>query len=440
MDKYLVEILKETNTIIIPGIGALTMTDRSSGEVMFMSFLKHDDGAFAKFIAEKEGLGIDEAKDKVASYVREIEAKLSAGESYDMPTFGSFRKDNAGDMMFEQNKGGVDGSTSVEVPAQMDEADLTVHEEEAAIEPELQAAVPESTSEETIIEETSMQETVVEPEELIVETETGADEAAIIEETPMQETVVEPELAQQIEESPIEVANTEKPVYTEEEQWNDDLDLPPVNATVERPKKPILEKAKADKKRRSPMLLFLIIAAVIVLGGATTVVLYGENLGLFMAKEEVKVQVQVEEELDEDKIDEWYDADETEDSEEEDGEEEDSEDEEAPVVKEAEPVVVEKKTVVVEKKPVPVEVKKVATVSSATNGAYHIVAGAFGDGSNAERLVTKLKGLGYSAQVLGQLNGLHIVSAGSYTSQQEAERALKENAANLPKAWVFNKQ
>jgi cell division septation protein DedD len=437
MDKYLVEILKETNTIIIPGIGALTMTDRSSGEVMFMSFLKHDDGAFAKFIAEKEGLGIDEAKDKVASYVREIEAKLSAGESYDMPAFGNFRKDNAGDVMFEQNKDGVDGSTSVEVPAQMDEADLAVHEEEAAIEPELQAAVPESTSEETIIEETSMQETVVEPEELIVETETGADEAAIIEETPMQETVVEPELEQQIEESPIEVSNSEKPVYTEEEQWNDDLDLPPVNATVERPKKPILEKAKADKKRRSPMLLILIIAAVIVLGGATTVVLYGENLGLFMAKEEVKEQV--EEELDEDKIDEWYDADETEDNEEADGEEEDSDDEESPVVKIDKPVVVEKKTVVAEKKPVPVEVKKVATVSSATNGAYHIVAGAFGDVSNAERLVTKLKGLGYSAQVLGQLNGLHIVSAGSYSSQQEAERALKENAANLPKAWVLKK-
>lgn len=436
MDKYLVEILKETNTIIIPGIGALTMTDRSTGEVMFMSFLKHDDGAFAKFIAEKEGLGIDEAKDKVASYVREIEAKLSAGESYDMPTFGSFRKDNAGDVIFEQNKDGVDGSTSVEVPAHMDEADLAVHEEEAAIEPELQAAVPESTSEETIIEETSMQETVVEPEELIVEPETGADEAPIIEEIPIQETVVEPELAQKIEESPIEVANSEKPVYTEEEQWNDDLDLPPVNATVERPKKPILEKAKADKKRRSPMLLILIIAAVIVLGGATTVVLYGENLGLFMAKEEVKEQV--EEELDEDKIDEWYDADETEDSEEEDGEVEDSEDEEVPVVKEAEPL--KKKTVVAEKKPVPVEVKKVATVSSATNGAYHIVAGAFGDVSNAERLVTKLKGLGYSAQVLAQLNGLHIVSAGSYSSQQEAERTLKENAANLPKAWILNKQ
>jgi cell division septation protein DedD len=437
MDKYLVEILKETNTIIIPGIGALTMTDRSSGEVMFMSFLKHDDGAFAKFIAEKEGLGIDEAKDKVASYVREIEAKLSAGESYDMPTFGSFRKDNAGDMMFEQNKGGVDGSTSVEVPAQMDEADLAVHEEEASIEPELQAAVPESASEETIIEETSMQETVVEPEELIVETETGADEAAIIEETPMQETVVEPELEQQIKESPIEVANREKPVYTEEEQWNDDLDLPPVNATVERPKKPILEKAKADKKRRSPMLLILIIAAVIVLGGATTVVLYGENLGLFMAKEEVKEQV--EEELDEDKIDEWYDADETEDNEEADGDEEDSKDEESSVVTEDKPVVVEKKTVVAEKKPVQVEVKKVSAVPSATNGAYHIVAGAFGDVSNAERLVTKLKGLGYSAQVLAQLNGLHVVSAGSYPSQQEAERALKENAANLPKAWVLNK-
>jgi nucleoid DNA-binding protein len=318
MDKYLVEILKETNTIIIPGIGALTMTDRSSGEVMFMSFLKHDDGALAKFIGEKEGLGIDEAKDKVTSYVREIEAKLSAGESYDMPAFGSFRKDNAGDMMFEQYKGSVDASAPIDHPTEPVVEDQPVQElkpdeeEVVAADPApivQEEAVDQEPEEPTLIEETSMQETVVEPESVVEETS--------IEEVSMQETVVEPEIMQATE-TPIEESKQEEVVYSEEEQWNDDLDLPPVNATVERPKKPILEKAKADKKRRSPMLLILVVAAVIVLGGATTVVLYGENLGLFMAKEEVKEKV--EEEQDEDKIDEWYDADETEDSEEEEEE------------------------------------------------------------------------------------------------------------------------
>ena len=55
MDKYLLSILQEVNTIIIPGLGALTLVNADKGEYMFMSFLKHDDGQLAAYIAEKEG-------------------------------------------------------------------------------------------------------------------------------------------------------------------------------------------------------------------------------------------------------------------------------------------------------------------------------------------------------------------------------------------------
>ena len=54
MDKYLLEILKEVNTIIIPGLGALTITNKDTGEIMFMDYLKHDDGQLAEYIAQKE--------------------------------------------------------------------------------------------------------------------------------------------------------------------------------------------------------------------------------------------------------------------------------------------------------------------------------------------------------------------------------------------------
>jgi len=427
MKNYLSDILKETNTIIIPGIGALTMTDRSTGEVMFMSFLKHDDGALAKHIAQQEGCEESEAKNIVANYVREIEAKLNAGESYDIVQFGSFRKDNSGDLIFEQYKGNVDASAPIDLPTEPIVEDQPVQEikpdaEEETVVVETAPNVLEDTvahdSEETIvIEETSMQETVVEPESVVEETN--------IEEVPMQESDVEPQIVQATEAS-LQETKKEEIVYSEEQQWNDDLDLPPVNAKIERPKQPILEKAKPDKKRRSPMLLILIIAAAIVLGGATTVVIYGESLGLFMAKEEVKEQI--EEEQNEDKIDEWYDADETEDS-----EEEEEQEEEIAVAEETKPIVKEQK-------PAAVEVKKVTPAPTYRNGIYHIVAGAFGDVSNAERLVAKLNAAGFQAQVLGQLNGLHVVSAGSYSTEQEAAQALKDNAAQLPKAWVYTKK
>ena len=94
MDKYLLEILKQVNTIIIPGLGALTITDPDSGEIMFMPYLKHDDGKLSAHIAEKEGWDENEAKNLIAKYVREIQADLDQGEEYTMYQFGSFYKED----------------------------------------------------------------------------------------------------------------------------------------------------------------------------------------------------------------------------------------------------------------------------------------------------------------------------------------------------------
>ena len=38
--------------------------------------------------------------------------------------------------------------------------------------------------------------------------------------------------------------------YSEKDQWNDDLDLPPINHKTEPSKKPILEKAEFDRKKK----------------------------------------------------------------------------------------------------------------------------------------------------------------------------------------------
>ncbi|MDP4797467.1 MAG: hypothetical protein NWR50_01260 [Crocinitomicaceae bacterium] len=44
MNQYLLSILKEVNTIIIPSIGALTITNAATGEIMFMPYLKFNGG------------------------------------------------------------------------------------------------------------------------------------------------------------------------------------------------------------------------------------------------------------------------------------------------------------------------------------------------------------------------------------------------------------
>jgi len=103
MDKYLLEILKQVSTIIIPGLGALTITDTKTGEIMFMPYLKHDDGKLSAHIAEKESWDENEAKNLIAKYVREIQAELDKGEEYTMYQFGSFVKID-GDIEFKNWK------------------------------------------------------------------------------------------------------------------------------------------------------------------------------------------------------------------------------------------------------------------------------------------------------------------------------------------------
>ncbi len=58
MHNFLQDILKEENTIIIPKLGALTVTSAKTGDIYFMPFLKHDDGHLVKYVSKHEGIDI----------------------------------------------------------------------------------------------------------------------------------------------------------------------------------------------------------------------------------------------------------------------------------------------------------------------------------------------------------------------------------------------
>lgn len=103
MNNYLLLLLKELKTIIIPGLGALTITNEATNELLFMPFLKYDDGTLSKYIADKEGMTENDAKNLIAKFVREVLAELDKGEPYDMYQFGSFTKEN-NEIVFKQWK------------------------------------------------------------------------------------------------------------------------------------------------------------------------------------------------------------------------------------------------------------------------------------------------------------------------------------------------
>jgi len=114
MNKYLIEILKIQSSIILPGLGALMVPSQKSGTIVFNQHLKFNDGGFARYISEKEGIDVQEAQNKVAKFIREIEAELGKGNSYDMFEFGKFFKTGAGEVDFKMYNDKLDNQSERE--------------------------------------------------------------------------------------------------------------------------------------------------------------------------------------------------------------------------------------------------------------------------------------------------------------------------------------
>jgi cell division protein FtsN len=430
MDKYLQEMLLEMNMIIIPGLGALSMVNRATGEIMFMPYLKHDDHVLAKHIAAKEGWEENDAVNLIAKYVREIEAKLNIGESYDMYRFGSFKKDNTGDVNFEAWIGESPSVVNVSTTPLAEVSDVEsvgVIEEQIVSEPVIKKA--EELAIETIIE--AVPEPIiiqVEPAEVIVEEEVQpiitieADSIEVIE--PVSEFEEAEKTATEINpiiEKEAIIEEVETIQYTEEDQWKDDLDLPPINAKIERPKKPIIEKAKSDKKKRHPAFYILTVLIVILIGGSVTVGVFYDQLKQhlpFVAQETSKV------------------------------EEKPSATEENKVIKEEEKDVepkVEEESIIeetlteAEPKEEIVNSAYIQTSTGRVNPTqpYHVIAGAFREKANAERFRDRLRENGNSnSEIIGEFDGLFIVSASSHQSMEEAQNSRKSNST-ITQSWIF---
>lgn len=425
MNQYLLSILKEVNTIIIPGIGALTITNAATGEIMFMPYLKFDDGKLAQHISEKEGMDINGAKNLVAKYVREIEAQLNIGESYDMYQFGSFLKNTEGEIEFKPWNGEkesvnpevvIDYSTNESEPepttdTSIDANDIipeTIEEAPIIIAPEIDSELSDEEESSQTAEET--QET--EPEE---ELDTAASSTEFVSEETI--TPILTEIPQQ---------TIPEPAYTEEQQWNDDLDLPPINAKIERPKKPIIEKVQKDKKRKSPAKVILLTLLFIVIGGGTTVILMRDQLGITIpflsaSKEsnEVKTTTLTNSTV------EYETSTETETTENKEKLEKPTT--ETPVESELEEQSVSNTS----------EMIQTSTGQIDRNKPYHIVGAAFTELSNAERYQKKLTDGGNSSVIIGKFDQLYIVSISSHSSQEEAKNALSEAKGISANAWIF---
>lgn len=466
MNLHLLEFLKETSTVIIPDFGALTLTNADTGEVMFMSYLKYDDGKLIKFISEKENISIDESKEKIAQQVKEINEILNNKEIYSIPKLGKFSKDSSGEIIFEswvhadsldERKADTiseEMNTDIEIdsiepetvsiPPLTEEptiiaASVPVSEESNAIDlsteenkiPKVAPEEPQPENKEIILEETATTEYVEEAEEVKEIKKRGRKKKDLsssisesendITETPTPIEEIPERNISEIPEAKEEKIEAEQ--YTEEDQWKDDLDLPPINAKIEKPKKPILEKTQKDKKKRRPAFYFLLTFLVLIIAGTLTVAMFYNSLEEFlpfMKSEKIHEKEIVAEEKNNEIPEEEIKKNPSEDEE-----------------KEIQETVKEEPVEEVEENQVESGMIQTSTGQVDRNKPYHVIAGAFSDKSNADRYQNKLTSEGNNSVIIGQFDNLYIVSIGSYSSMAEAENSLGEAKNKSPKAWIF---
>jgi hypothetical protein len=440
MDKYLLQILHEFKTIIIPGLGALTVTNTATGEIMFMSYLKYDDGKLSKHIADKEGIDENDAKNTIAKYVRDIQHKLDQGETYDMFQFGQFFKNNEGDIDFKNwNEMGAtapivdspvveeEPQTIVvqeENPAEVEEEVPAVETEiqvqsEVVLEPEVETEVPKPSLDDILYASEAME--IAEQETLIEESKEEApsivENVAEEKQDDIKDEKVEPIVPLQeetkVENTPnvsaahkIPVADKSKTELIE----NENVYIAPdeVKQTETTNTKPV------QKKKGAGYWILMILAIIVVIGGTFTFMFYDKIP--FLNKKEV-----VKEEPQKDQVEEYID----EILSEEGNENEDFE-------------TVEPKNSTVTETPIkeePIKEEKVQTqvIQSSSTGEFHLIIGAFGVQANAEKLSQKLNAEGNAAKVIGPRNGMYLVSVASFNSQQEAN----QNSGKYAGSWVL---
>lgn len=482
MDKYLLQILLETNTIIIPNLGALTITDAKSGDMMFMPYLKYDDGKLAEYISTKENMEVNDAKNLIAKYVRDIHTQLDQGETYEMFEFGRFFKTNDGDIDFERwanfkhAENAVETNTSEtttleenpsEIVSEQEVEEETVNEEvisfESESEAEVSTEIPASDASENQSSETtdhamhqpSLDEILAHPASKI-EILDNEETAPEVEEFPTVVETPQPEEKQIATETPTVksdpvVDKTPDPSKVQVENTylsKSELEQKEAEKSTNKPETstPLPQK----KKKRKGVGFWMLMTLIFILASGTIVsLLFYDQVKDYIPFLEIK-RAEIIKRSDSTEIAELLNesAEELESAEEARVESELNPTSETPKSETPASEVVPKKEVKkttekpVEKavvKPVVKPIPQKSSTPMAENGSFHVIGGAFGEERNAIRYAEKLKSNGNNAKVIGKYNGLYLVSVESFASASEASRALQNLESVTGKAWVFKK-
>lgn len=435
MNEYLIQILKIENTVIIPGLGALMVTNSKTGAVMFNPHLKFNDKTLEKYVEENSNMDAQETSNFVAKFSQEILSQLDKGESYDIFGLGKFVK-NGDEIEFLQDTDGSapkKESTPPAVEAKKEEKPEPVKEVKKEEPKEIREEKKEVKEEPKKEEQKTVVPPVAPP---VVEAK---------KETPKKEEKKEP--AKNVYVEPSDKKSSPKEEVKSKEEKIESLKKAGVKPTK------TMEKAEKDKKpkKKRGLKIFLIILLLLLLGSGGYIGMnwdrYQYVFGLKSKDDVAKVD-----EHKEDIHDDSYahtdsnseeakhsDTDEnTDESDSLNNEENANTTEEVSTDSQEENIAEEP---VVEEEPVKVVESTESFESNGSrggNGDYHVVVGLFQNPSNADKLVSTLKGSGHDATILGTFDGLQMVVVKSFPNRDAAISSMREIRSSIEdRAWVF---
>lgn len=429
MNTYLAKILTQVKTIIIPGLGALTITNERTGEIMFMSYLKFDDGELAKFIAEEEGIELNEAKNQLAKYVREIQATLDKGENFDLFQFGRFTK-TAGETTFipwsEINGSVVEEEPKNEIETSSDsvtEEPQTKENQSLEIEKSIENEEIQSPSLDDILNRVDESEIEIKNEiipETTSELHTEKTDIQEIEEKQNDSDITQIEeenkTANSEDKEKIEILPNENAYITPQEL--EEKEIVTIETSNQSEEKNQVIMPEKPKKGFRFWMLFVILPILFVTGIGIYVIYESMRAVTPALKENLKEKFEETVGADEEFVDEMFDDTTQNNS------NETIEKTEEPVVEEN--VIKEEKIEKQVKQKTPVE--KPSVPVSNVDLPFQIIIGSFSSEANAQKLAQS-----EGAKYLGKIGGMHLVSLGGYSSMQEAQQALKNSGK---KGWV----
>ncbi len=420
MEKFVLELIKENNRVIIPNFGAFIISKENGINILFNNFLSFNDGLLVNYIAEKKGLDTVVATEEVFTYVDNLKKQLDETGIYEIEGLGVFKKDDSGILRFSKDRNFVDLYN--QEPTSNTESSLDQKTESPKNEEKisLEDKNTETTQKDLLDLDSSEEIENIEPSVndidsisnepiLTIDKEEEEDETTSSEENKDDNFVKKEDKEASITtETTVDSDSVEKHDNKESNSYSTSAveneptikDKPIVQKTTDSNKKPTPQKTQVSKKKsQNKNAIVLLVLLLVVIVGIASYILFIQN----PAKEKAQKHIQ------EIKIE-----------------------KQKTIVTDTLPKVTQEQ-VPVEEPQEPVE-EEPAIVKN----EYHVIIGGFKEEQNAVNLVEKFKNKGYEKSQIIPKGNLFLVSIDSDASYQKMEQSQQNILENEHiDSWMY---